>query len=286
MGRKAGNSLESCHVAGFEFVSILMDPFVAARLRTMIACYMAYWDTVPCEVLAVEHAFQLPLVHPVTRETSSKWKLAGKMDVLIRMDRRVKILEHKTTSDEMKPGGSYRQRLRMDGQISQYILGAESLGYSHVDVIYDVLLKPRQAPLQATPMDKRIRVKKGPRSGLLRSGQREQDETPEEYEARLVRVISEQPERYLVRITAVRSDKALRAYQFDIWQVAEMIQRAEETKIAPRNPDSCWRFNTPCPYLAVCNGEASITDPTKFRDATGEHEELEGFEAEEGTDGA
>jgi len=252
----------------------------------MLACYMAYWDAMECEVIAVEHAFRIPLMHPGTGEVSSRWELAGKIDVLISQNGRVKVLEHKTTGESITPGGNYHQKTRIDGQITQYLLAVKHMGHSEAELIYDVLVKPRQKPLLATPPHKRVRVQKGPRKGLLRAGQRETDETPSEYEFRLREVMSKNPAKYLSQMVAVRTEKAFRSYQFDLWHITMTMEFMEQSKIAPRNPGACRAHHTPCPYFDVCDDQASIYDNTKFRNALGEHEELDFGSEEEPEDEA
>lgn len=248
------------------------DEFEVAKMRGMLACYMALWDGIQCQVLAVEVQFRMPLVNPANGTVAQTWEMGGKIDAIIRLaDGRVAVLEHKTTSDEAKPGGSYRQRLKIDGQITQYMLGARALGYDPTHVVYDVLKKPKKKPLKATPVNKRVYKK----DGNLRKGQREFDETPLQYAERISREMSKNPEAYLVRVDVPRLDSDMKAYEFDVWSWADAMSRSERTSVAPKNPDSCWKYNSPCEFWDVCDGLCSINDPSRYRDTTSENEELQ-----------
>lgn len=85
------------------------------------------------------------------------WEIAGKLDVLVRerATGRVLVIEHKTSSEDVSPGSAYWQRLRLDGQVSLYHLADERIE----GVIYDVLAKPGEKPLKATPEASRKWVK-------------------------------------------------------------------------------------------------------------------------------
>lgn len=251
-----------------------LDPFQRARATAMVAAYCASWDTEPVEVLAVEREFSFPLLNPgAAASTGSRtFAMAGKLDLLVRLpDNRTAIVEHKTTSEDPSAGSSYRARLAMDGQVSVYFDGAHALGLPADLVLYDVLVKPALKPLEATPPEKRRLTK----DGALYTGQRDRDETPDEYQARCASAIAAAPDRYLARIEVVRLEGERRDHAFDVWQLARQIRDGERIGAAPRNPDACFRYgSTPCAFFDVCSGAASLDDPTRFRRADRPHEEL------------
>jgi hypothetical protein len=159
----------------------------------------------------------------------------------------------------------------MDGQVSVYYEGATSLGYDVEGCIYDVLGKPGQRPLKATPADTRKYTKKGE----LYSGQREEDETPEEYRTRINAAIADSPSDYYQRGEVVRLEMEMADALFDIWQLGQQIREAELADRAPRNPDACVQYNRMCPYFSVCTGEATLDDERLFRRIDTQHPELE-----------
>lgn len=236
----------------------------------MVEAYCMTWDARAVEVLAVETEFQLPLVNPRTGAPSTRWRLGGKIDLVLRLaDGRIAIVEHKTTSADLGAGMEYRDRLVMDGQITLYFRGGEALGHA-VDVcIYDVLAKPALRPLKATPPESQKRKK----DGTLYAGQRENDETPEEYGVRIAECFEKDAAKYLVTIEVPRLESERTESDWDVWQTAARMREDTRSGHAPRNPDACHRYGSTCPYLGVCQHRAAIDDPTLFQHE-GAHPEL------------
>lgn len=271
--RKNNLDQNLCLAEALKPLSDDIDAFDRSKAYAMILCYVSLWDLARCEVLAVEKKFEFPFVNPHTGLISNRWTVSGKIDVILRFeDRCIKVGEHKSTSNEATPGGGYRQRTVINGQISHYILGAQSLGYATSDLIYDVLRKPLQRPLQPTPENKQVRIKK---TGALRKGQRDRPETAEEYGERVGRIMEKNPDQYIVRLDCQRTTQHQKRYYLNMWNWADSMDRAERTNVHPQNDDHCWVYNQPCEYWDVCTGIASIKDPTRYREKTSENEELE-----------
>lgn len=239
-----------------------MEPFARARAEAMLVGYDVAWRDRGFEALEIEKQFTLPLLNPDTGARSRTWELAGKVDVIARgPDGRLWVIEHKTSSEDIGAGGAYRARLTLDGQVSQYIEGANALGYPVAGVIYDVLRKPTIDPLKATP----IETRKYKKDGMLYAAQRERDESPEEYRDRCIESLGANPDRHFAQIEVVRLDADRDEYAFDVWQLGELMRESERTGRAPRNGDACFRYGAPCAYLAVCQGRDSINNPYAFR---------------------
>lgn len=247
------------------------DPFDHATARALMTGYHHRWKAEEFEVLAVEREFETELVNPETGASSRTWRLAGKMDAIVR-DRagRVLIVEHKTTSEPIGAGSEYWQRLKLDGQISTYYTGARSLGYDVAGCLYDVIGKPGIRPLKATPPDARKYTK----SGELYAKQRLNDETPEEYEARVLEDIASDPDGYFQRGQVVRLEAEMDDAMFDLVQLGRTIHEYRRAGRAPRNVDACKQYGRSCAYLPVCTGEASLEDPTRYRRLNDPHPEL------------
>jgi hypothetical protein len=210
-------------------------------------------------------------VNPETGAPSRTWRLGGKIDAIVRDARgRVLIVEHKTSSEQIGPGSEYWRRLRMDGQVSVYYAGARALGYDVAGCLYDVLGKPGIRPLKATPPEARKYTK----DGALYKAQRETDETPDEYEARVLADIAGDADGYYQRGEVVRLDAEMDEAMFDLWQTSRTIHEYRKAGRAPRNPDGCKQYGRSCSYLPVCSGEASIDDPTRYRRLDDPHPEL------------
>jgi hypothetical protein len=241
-----------------------LDPYTRARAEAMLFGYDVAWGDKGFEALAIEKEFKLPLINPDTGARSRTWELAGKIDVIARgPDGRVWVIEHKTSSEDIGLGGAYRARLTLDGQVSQYIEGTHALGYDVAGVIYDVLKKPTIAPFEATPEESR----KYKKDGTLYAAQRDRDETPEEYRDRCVEKLGAEPEKFFAHIEVVRLEADRDEYAFDVWQLGELMRESERTGRAPRNGDACFRYGSPCAFLAVCQGRDSIDNPYSFRTA-------------------
>lgn len=279
-GSAAGNGLDliwACRVVEVCTLFPQMDPGDVARLRPMLAGYIARWadeDEQRYEVLAIEKEFRCPLVNPDTGRPSRTWELAGKFDKLVRerSTGRVYVVEHKTSSKDITPGSAYWARLRMDTQVSVYWTGAKSLGLDLYGVLYDVLGKPKLRPLEATPPDKRKYRKD---DGKLYAGQRDTDESLEEFELRVAEAIAEAPEAYFQRCEVVRLEDELKDAMRGIWQRAELMNFARRREHSEPNPDACERWGKLCAFFDVCSGAASIDDPARFTKLSNVHPELE-----------
>lgn len=248
-----------------------LDPFERVKLEELMLGYDARWCDVALETLAVEVEFETELVNPQTDTASRTWRLAGKIDAIAREGHRTLVVEHKTTSEDIAPGSPYWQKLRIDAQVSTYLVGARSLGYDPAAVLYDVVAKPALRPLKATPEDQR-KYKKD--TGELYANQRASDETPEEFRARLRAHIIENPERYYGRGEVVRLLSDEQEAAFDLWQTGRAIREAQLANRHPRNPDACFQWSRACEYFDVCTGAASLTDSSRFRKVETPHEEL------------
>jgi hypothetical protein len=251
-------------------------PFELAKVEALLYGYHARWVEVAndYEVLDVEVEFTGDLTNPLTAGISRTFQTGGRMDLVLRArtgpyQGRVVIGEHKTSSEDISAGSEYWQRLSLDPQISMYFHGARALGHEPVACLYDVVGKPAQRPLKATPEENRRYTKK---TGTLDKRQRTEDETPDQYRDRLMVAIGEQPDKYYARATIVRLEEEERAAAYDTWRIAQEIQ---ETRRAAkqigdwawtRNPDACRKYGNACDFLPVCLGHAGLNDRTRFKE--------------------
>jgi hypothetical protein len=248
------------------------DEYDLVRAGVLLQGYDARWCEDEYEVLAVEVEFRTALINPESGAASRTFVLAGKLDAIVRRrrDGLVAIVEHKTTSEDIGGDSKYWKRLTLDSQISTYFAGARALGHDIAVCIYDVIGKPKHAPLRATPEETRKYTK----AGLLYANQRAEDETPDEFRVRLTEVIAEAPERFYDRREVVRLEADERDAAFDVWQTARALREAQVAERWPRNPDGCERYGRLCGYFDVCTGLASLDDPTRFERVDNVHQEL------------
>jgi len=247
------------------------DAYEQAKIEEMLWGYDLRWRDQELEVLAVETEFCTKLLNPDTWAPSRIWVLAGKIDGIIRVDGRVLVIEHKTAYEEIEdPAADYWTKLQMDHQVSAYTIGAEALGYEVQGCLYDVLKKPALRPSKATPPEKR----KYKKDGTLYASQREEDETPDSYRARLREEIEGNLPRYYARNEVVRMNSQIEEFMWDAWNQArgmhemERAAQAKGVKAVPRAPERCHLFGT-CSFWPVCS---TGTDPSTF---TGDFERLE-----------
>ena len=247
------------------------DRFDVARAQVLLEGYDARWRDEPLTAERVEAVFELELVNPQTGASSRTWRLAGKVDAIVRRpDGALWVLEHKTSSEDISPGSAYWPKLRLDTQVSIYLRGATALGYHVEGCIYDVIGKPALRPLTATPPEARKYTK----AGQLYANQRELDETPEEYRERLRAALTESPDRYFQRGDIVRLEDESTEAQWELWQTARSIRDAQLAERHPRYPDACFRWNRACDYFDVCTGSGRLDDTSRFVRETDPHTEL------------
>jgi hypothetical protein len=240
------------------------DPFEMARAEVMLTAYDARWseDMARYEVLAVEAEFFTALTNPETGAASRTWRLGGKLDVVVRdlLEQWNVVVEHKTASGDVGPGSDYLKRLRLDGQVSVYYAGGDALGFPISSCLYDVLVKPGLRPYRATPPEAR----KFKKDGSLYANQRDRDETPEEYRARMVEAVVADPNAYFQRAEVVRLEQEMRDALADVWNLGRSMRENEIAGRAPRNPDACVRYGRTCEFFGVCTGEESLDDAGRF----------------------
>ncbi len=277
------------------------DPFELARAEVLMRGYDARYaeEMSAFEVLAVEAEFRAPLVNPLTRQPSRTWRLAGKLDVLVRETRtgRKGVVEHKTAGVDVSMGSDYWPRLRMDGQVSLYYEGARALGHDPQFCLYDVIRKPLQRPSAVPILDdagakivldangQRVRTKDGKKwreTGDAGAGYvlQTRPETVDEYRVRLLNIIAEDPNSFFVRGEVVRLDGEVADALFDVWQLGKQIREAHNAGRFPRNPDACVRYNQTCFLFDICTGAANLEDASRFRRVVDIHPELTPVEAE------
>jgi hypothetical protein len=269
------------------------DLFALAKAEAMLTGYDARWKAEPYEVLAVEVPFETELRNPMTGRPSQTWRLAGKIDAIVRdlRDGRVLVVEHKTATGDISPGSEYWRRLRMDGQVSVYFEGARALGYDVAGCLYDVLGKPAHRPSDIPVLDdqgvkvvldasgQRVRTKDGKKWRQTADTElgyvlQTRPEEPQEYQARLMTVIAEAPMNYFQRGEVARLEEEMKDALYDVWQTAQAIRESELSGRHPRNPDACVRYGRTCPFFDACTGVASLEDPLRFRRVGSAHPEL------------
>jgi hypothetical protein len=250
-----------------------MDAANVVKAEILMAAYDARWASSmeEWEVLGVEVEFV------ATIPGRKLLRVAGKLDVLLRRrsDGTVWFVEHKTSGADLRAGSTYWQRLRMDPQVSIYFGGCRELGHEPVGCLYDVIERPGQRLLKATPVESRKYTKATKTEpSRLYKGQRETDETLDEFRERIGKLIADEPEAFFGRAEVVRLESELEESQRDVEETAIQIRSASQSGAAPRNPAACFMYGRTCEFLGPCSGVESLDDETKFRRTEKQHEEL------------
>lgn len=245
-----------------------IDDSALAKAEIMVIAYDARWAPTMNEwdVLGVELEFVAMV--PGRR----KLRVAGKLDKLVRRRAtgEVFFVEHKTSGADLSAGSTYWAKLKMDPQVSIYFGGCRSLGYEPVGCMYDVVVRPGQKLLRATPEEQRKYTK----DGRLYAKQRENDETVEEFRERVGALIAEGPDAYFARAEIVRLESELEESAKDVEEIAVQIRTSSTATHTPRNPGACFMYGRACEFVDACSGVASLDDDTKFRRTENVHEEL------------
>ncbi len=202
--------------------------------RGMLRGYAAYWPYQ--QELSVNVPFAIDLGSVV---------LVGELDAA-NADRTL-IVEHKTTSSSIEPGGQYwREVVRTNPQASAY-----SLAFPGAKILWDVLRKPTLRQYEA-------------------NSRRKEPETDAEYEARILADMAERPEFYFARVTVVRMQHELTEYRQEVAWTAKNIATSHTT----RNPDACWSYGRPCDFYNCCWEGESLDGPGFVRKELNHTEEV------------
>jgi hypothetical protein len=292
----AESSAIKAALAGYETIPPWADPYEwemeAETVATLLSAYMWYYSEDDVTFLAVEHAFEMPLLNPATGKPSRTFSQAGKLDGICQLaDGRQAVNEDKLTGSDTTPGSEYWQRLRFDGQISQYVAGARHLGYDISTVLYDTVRKPTIRPTLVPILDDdglkivqdmdgtRIFKKNGdPRqSALAEKGWivHTRPMKAAEWSAKLMADIEAKPEWYFVRQEIPRLDSDMLEFQAEIWQQAQLLRECRNNNWWFRNV----AYNTCkyCDYAGPCLSGVDVNlelPPQGFVVVEDENEEL------------
>jgi len=251
-----------------------VDDYDLVRAGVLLQAYDARWhDSLDVEILGVELEFRADLKNPATGAKSKTFGLGGKLDALVlnHADQRIYMVEHKTSGEDIQPGSTYWKRLQLDSQISTYFAGARAHGIELAGCLYDVIGKPRHAPLKATAPEDR----KFTKDGRLYAKQRAEDETPDEFRLRLTEEVIANVDRYFQRGFVVRLPEEEVEAAHDAWQTAVLIRDGQRSGIRARNVQSCERYGRMCSFFPVCTHQASLEDFTLYERVDNVHSELD-----------
>lgn len=263
--------------------------------------YFWYWENVegidpalkPVEIVETEQSFDLPIRNPETGKATTSFRVAGKRDKIVRLaDGRLAVMEHKTCGEDLAPESDYWKRLRIDEQISLYVLAAREEGHDVQTVLYDVIRKPSIAPKQIPVLDddgvkivldaqgQRVRSKDGKKwreSGDSAQGFTLQTrvESAAEFGERLNNDIAERPTFYFARQEIPRLDADLDEFRHDLWQQQRDIRESQLAGRHFRNTGACLQYGR-CEFFEHCaTGLDPANLPAGFEQVQDIHPELQ-----------
>ena len=236
-------------------------------LERLFCAYVWRWQSQPLSYVAKEMAFELPLRNPATGAASREWTWNGKIDGIVKLeDGRLAVVEHKLLSEELDSTSSLWRRLRVDHQISLYVMAARLLGYEVDSVLYDVTRKPTIKPTNIPATDEhglkvvldadgtRIFNKNGePRqTGSAENGWAilSRPSTPQEWGTKLTGDIAERPDFYFARVEIPRLQQDLDECMQELWDIQKTMRDAQVNNRHYRtcNKNTCGY----CPYFDLC----------------------------------
>ena len=216
----------------------------------MIRGYAERYATEEFEVVEVEKEFVGEIRNPDTGRQSQTFRIAGKVDGIVRCHDGLYLLEHKTASTV---DASYLDKLWTDTQIALYCYYLRELGYPIVGVIYNVLLKSRLKQGKGETQEE-YEVRHAELAAKNKSGKstakRQMPETDDEFQARLTEWYS-RPEAFHREFIYLSEDR-LAMLQDEVWEITQQYLDARRRGKWLLNTSNCFSYQRPCEYLAYC----------------------------------
>lgn len=156
--------------------------------------------------------------------------LVGRVDGLVRTkDGNLWIREVKTTG--LSPS-QFKGRCNTSTQASTYVYALRKLGYDVKGVLYDCIKKPL--------LRKRVSENAEQFGMRIMADYREDARTPEDHR------------KAYIQHTEYRSDDQIYNYIIDTRYFIDDLRAKLRNHKWNRNMDSCWKFNSLCPYHTIC----------------------------------
>jgi RecB family exonuclease len=216
----------------------------------MMHGYAERYATEDFEVVEVEKEFVGEIRNPDTGRQSQTFRIAGKVDGIVRCHDGLYLLEHKTASTV---DASYLDKLWTDTQIALYCYYLRELGYPIVGVIYNVLLKSRLKQGKGETQEE-YEVRHAELAAKNKSGKstakRQMPETDDEFQARLTEWYS-RPEAFHREFIYLSEDR-LAMLQDEVWEITQQYLDARRRGKWLLNTSNCFSYQRPCEYLAYC----------------------------------
>ena len=211
-------------------------------VMTMLCGYQWRWQLSPLEYVAVEQEWRLPLINPETGKASVNFEIAGKIDGIVRLeDGRLAVIEHKLLGDDISVDSFLWERMRIDQQVTMYVLAGRRLGFDVDCVLYDVARKPTIKPTAVPLLDEaglkqvidgdgnRVLNKNGTPKQIASDGNQllVRDMRPDEWSSKLNNDIAERPNFYFARREITRLNADIDELQDELWDIAKSLRDSQ-----------------------------------------------------------
>lgn len=238
----------------------------------MLSGYAARYGTEDFEIVEVEKEFVGEIRNPATGRQSQTFRIAGKVDGIVRCHDGMYLLEHKTASSI---DASYLDKLWTDTQIALYCHYLRELGYPIVGVIYNVLLKSRLKQSQGETQNE-FEVRHAELAAKNKSGKssarRQMPESDESFQSRLAEWYS-RPEAFHREFIYLSEDR-LAMLQDEVWEITQQYLDARRRDKWLLNTSNCFSFQRPCEYLPFCQSGFNPNVADNLYEIAMPHEEL------------
>ncbi len=230
------------------------------------------------EIVEVEKEFVGEIRNPDTGRQSQTFRIAGKVDAIVRSHDGMYLLEHKTASTI---DGNYLDKLWTDTQIALYCHYLRELGYPIVGVIYNVLLKSRLKQGRGET-EEEYEIRRAELAAKNKSGKstakRQVPETGAEFQARLNEWYSrtESFHREFIYLSEDRLDML----QDEVWEITQQYLDAKRRGKWLLNTSNCFSYQRPCEYLAYCQSGFNPNVADNLYQIAPPHEELSRVDSE------
>ena len=178
-----------------------------------------------------EKQFEISIINPASGATSRSYRLAGKVDGLLKQDGRWWLVEYKTAGMIDK---NYIDKLMLDQQLTTYIYALQRQEQIKISgVIYRMLRKPS------------IRQRK--------------NETIGQFIERLTQDYKDRPEFYFFEEQLYRSQEDLDEFEREIWDITQDLLKCRREGLWYRNTSRCKDWGG-CEYLPLCTQQPDAAD--------------------------
>ena len=246
-------------------------------------------------VVATEQYFNLPLLNPQTGHPVPDVFIEGRIDKLIELANGIAVKEHKSTSKSIDPDSTYWGHLNLDVQTTMYIYAARRMqmdawvesgdagsGGPLINTVkYDVYHKPTIRPKKLTQGDSKKFVADGmycdqkfeiEKIGdviqtvngiqpVVEPGAKPDTfairETPDMFGARLLKDITKRPEFYFRCIELTRTDAELKAFEQELYDIAQNMQFMIRSGRFYTNEHQC-EATFRCDYIEQCYNRVQV----------------------------